>query len=54
MNKLAIIALTRGGSDLARHIWEAYPEGADLYLPKKFLRPGEKDVRALSDDLATV
>jgi cobalt-precorrin 5A hydrolase len=52
MNKLAIIAITRGGSDLARNIWESYPEGADLYLPKKFLRPGEKDVRALSDDLA--
>ncbi|MHB8173168.1 MAG: cobalt-precorrin 5A hydrolase [Nitrospirota bacterium] len=52
MTKLAIIAITRGGSDLARKIRELYPDGAEIYMPKKFLKPGEKDAHPLSDDLA--
>ncbi len=51
MNNLAIIAITRGGSDLARRIQKKYPDGADVYLPEKFLRPGE-DAHSLSDDLS--
>ena len=50
-NKLAVIALTRGGAELARNIRKSYPGGTDVYLPEKFIRPDEK-ARALSDDLA--
>ncbi len=52
MNSLAVIAITRGGSGLARRIRGKYPDGADVYLPKKFLLPGEKGAKPLSGDLA--
>ena len=51
--KLAILAITKNGSALARRIWESYPEGADLYLPKRFVQKGERGVKRLSDDLAS-
>ncbi len=51
MNTLAVIAITRGGAELARKVRDVYPGGADIYLPKKFLKPGE-DAHSLSDDLA--
>jgi cobalamin biosynthesis protein CbiG len=50
--KLAIIAITKGGAALGRRIWESYPEGADLYLPGKFIMPGDLGAHALGDDLA--
>lgn len=53
MNNLAIIAITKGGSSLARRIWESYPEGADLYLRKKFVQTGDAGAKALGDDLAS-
>ncbi len=49
--KLAILALTRGGSCLARRIRKLYPGGAEVYLPGKFLKPGE-EAHSLSGDLS--
>jgi len=51
--KLAIIAITKDGSALARRLRDSYPEGADLYLPKKFILPREKGSRVIGDDLAS-
>ncbi len=50
--KLAILAITKNGSALARRIWEGYPEGSDLYLPKRFVNKSERGVKRLGDDLA--
>ena len=50
--KLAIIAITRNGSALARRLCEAYPGGADVYLPKRFIPPGDKGAKPLKEDLA--
>jgi cobalt-precorrin 5A hydrolase len=50
--KIAVISITKNGSALARRLGDAYP-GADVYMPKRFILPGEKKVKALGDDLAS-
>jgi cobalt-precorrin 5A hydrolase len=51
--KLAIIAITKNGSALANRLASAYHEGADLYIPARFITPEDGGARALGDDLAS-
>lgn len=50
----AVVAITRGGAALARRIRDAYPGGADVYLPKKFITADDTGVRPTGDDLAAL
>jgi cobalt-precorrin 5A hydrolase len=52
MKKLAVIAITKGGAELARRLRDSMHGEAELYLPVRFMASGDGAL-ALGDDLAS-
>jgi len=50
---LAIIAITKNGSKLARRLGDALHGEAEVYVPKRFITPKDEGITALGDDLPT-
>ncbi|MBI5694347.1 MAG: cobalamin biosynthesis protein [Nitrospirae bacterium] len=50
----AVVAITKGGSELARRLQDAYPGGVDLYLQKRFITKDDAGARPVGNDLSAL